>query len=108
MAYRPNYSRFLVRIPARFGIYERVGVEKRRFSYRIFGKCLNQSQNRRTATMLYLGIDQHARQITVSLRDKNGDTLLARQVSTQPAKINAFFQQLTRQRLQDGEQFVAV
>ena len=49
--------------------------------------------------MLYLGIDQHARQITISLRDENGDVLLARQVSTQPAKIHAFFQQLTRQRL---------
>ncbi|WP_437222482.1 hypothetical protein SH661x_002799 [Planctomicrobium sp. SH661] len=29
--------------------------------------------------MLFLGIDQHARQLTVSLRDKSGDVLLARQ-----------------------------
>ena len=58
--------------------------------------------------MLYLGIDQHARQITISLRDENGDVLQARQVSTQPEKINAFFQRLTRDRLQDGESFVAV
>jgi transposase len=58
--------------------------------------------------MLYLGIDQHARQITVSLRDEGGDVLQARQVSTQPEKINAFFQQLTRERLHDGESFVAV
>ena len=58
--------------------------------------------------MLYLGIDQHARQITISLRDENGEVLLARQVSTQPAKINAFFQQLTRRRLTDGESFTAV
>jgi len=58
--------------------------------------------------MLYLGIDQHARQITVSLRDEGGDVLQARQVSTQPDKINAFFQQLTRERLHDGESFVAV
>ena len=49
--------------------------------------------------MLYLGIDQHARQITISLRDDNGDVLQARQVSTQPEKINAFFQRLTRERL---------
>ena len=28
--------------------------------------------------MLYLGIDQHARQITVSLRDDHGDVVLAR------------------------------
>src|SRR5271167_3706130 len=58
--------------------------------------------------MLYLGIDQHARQITISLRDENGDVLQARQVSTQPEKINAFFQQLTNERLQEGESFVAV
>jgi len=49
--------------------------------------------------MFYLGIDQHARQLTVSLRDDSGDVLQARQVSTQPEKIHAFFQQLTRERL---------
>jgi transposase len=58
--------------------------------------------------MLYLGIDQHARQITISLRDDQGDVVQARQVSTQPEKINAFFQQLTRERLGNGESFVAV
>jgi hypothetical protein len=58
--------------------------------------------------MLYLGIDQHARQITIALRDENGDVLLARQVSTQPDKIHAFFQQLTRERLHKEEHFVAV
>src|SRR5262249_53974263 len=58
--------------------------------------------------MLYLGIDQHARQITVSLRDEGGDVLQARQVSTQPEKVNAFFGQLTRERLREGEAFVAV
>src|SRR5262245_47151507 len=58
--------------------------------------------------MLYLGIDQHARQITVSLRDESGDVVQARRVSTQPEKIQAFFQQLTRERLHDGESFVAV
>src|SRR5207253_386270 len=58
--------------------------------------------------MLYLGIDQHARQITISLRDERGDVLQARQVSTEPEKISAFFQRLTRERLQQGESFVAV
>ena len=58
--------------------------------------------------MLYLGIDQHARQITISLRDDNGDVVQARQVSTQPTKINEFFQRLTRERLQGDTQFVAV
>ena len=58
--------------------------------------------------MLYLGIDQHARQITISRRDDNGDVLQARQVSTRPEKINTFFQQLTRERLGNGESFIAV
>lgn len=58
--------------------------------------------------MLYLGIDQHARQITISLRDDNGDVIQARQVSTQPEKINTFFADLTRERLRKGEEFVAV
>ena len=52
--------------------------------------------------MLYLGIDQHARQITISLRDEDGDVLQARQVSTRPEKIQAFFQQLTRDCLRNG------
>ena len=58
--------------------------------------------------MLYLGIDQHARQITISLRDDSGDVILARQVSTKPDKINAFFVSLTRDRLKNNEPFVAV
>ena len=58
--------------------------------------------------MLYLGIDQHARQITISLRNEDGDVLLARQVSTRPEKINDFFQHVTRERLESGESFVAV
>jgi transposase len=58
--------------------------------------------------MLYLGIDQHARQITISLRDESGDVVQARQVSTEPKKIDAFFQQLTRECLRRGESFVAV
>ena len=49
--------------------------------------------------MLYLGIDQHARQLTISLRDESGDVFQARQVSTQPEKIQAFFAKLTRERL---------
>jgi transposase len=58
--------------------------------------------------MFYLGIDQHARQITISLRDEHGDVVQARQVSTQPDKVHAFFRQLTQQRLPANESFVAV
>ncbi len=58
--------------------------------------------------MLFLGIDQHARQLTVSLRNEDGDVILARQVSTQPDKVNEFFQRLTRDRLRSDDQFVVV
>ncbi|TWU27413.1 IS110 family transposase [Bythopirellula polymerisocia] len=58
--------------------------------------------------MLYLGIDQHARQLTISLRNEEGDVLQARQVSTEPEKVHAFFGHLTRERLGTDESFVAV
>ena len=58
--------------------------------------------------MLYLGIDQHARQLTVSLRDQQGDVLLARQVSTRPAKVLEFFDRLTQRCAEAGERFIAV
>ena len=58
--------------------------------------------------MLYLGIDQHARQLTVSLRGENGDVLLARQVSTEPDRVQAFFTQLTRDRVPAAGGFAAV
>ena len=58
--------------------------------------------------MLYLGIDQHARQITISLRNEDGDVVQARQVSTRPSKIESFFRQLTRERLPNDEPFVAI
>ena len=44
--------------------------------------------------MLYLGIDQHAKQLTISLRNQNSDVILRRQVSTQPEKVTAFFEKL--------------
>lgn len=46
--------------------------------------------------MLYLGIDQHSKQITVCVRDEAGDVVRRRQVSTRPEKIQAFFEQLTQ------------
>src|SRR4051794_5698213 len=58
--------------------------------------------------MMYLGIDQHARQLTVSLRNEGGDVVLARQVSTEPDRVQAFFTRLTRDRLGAGESFAAV
>ncbi|MEL7500750.1 MAG: IS110 family transposase, partial [Planctomycetota bacterium] len=46
--------------------------------------------------MFYLGIDQHAKQLTINLRDSNRDAVLRRQVSTQPEKVIEFFEALTR------------
>lgn len=57
--------------------------------------------------MLYLGLDQHAREITISLRDEGGDVVRARKVSTRPEKIQEFFERVTREPLQSGESFVA-
>jgi len=44
--------------------------------------------------MLYLGIDQHARQITISLRNDGGDVVMARQVSTHPESGTSHFRTL--------------
>ena len=45
--------------------------------------------------MFYLGIDQHAKQLTINLRDAEGNAILRRQVSTRPEKVLEFFEQLT-------------
>lgn len=56
--------------------------------------------------MLYLGIDQHHKQITVSVRNDEGTVILQRQVSTRPEKTRAFLDDI---RLQSGEDgFMAV
>ena len=39
--------------------------------------------------MLYLGIDQHKRQLTVNLRSEDGSVILKRQVSTEWEKVRA-------------------
>ncbi len=44
--------------------------------------------------MLDVGIDQHAKQITVVVRNAEGEDVLKRQVSTRPEKIKPFFDQL--------------
>jgi transposase len=44
--------------------------------------------------MLYLAIDQHSKQITVCVRNAEGDTVLRRQVSTRREKMKTFFEQL--------------
>jgi len=44
--------------------------------------------------MLYVGIDQHRKQLTVSVRDESGSILLRRQVSTEWKKVRAFFDEV--------------
>lgn len=44
--------------------------------------------------MLYVAIDQHAKQITVAIRNDQGEDVLKRQVSTRPEKIKEFFDQV--------------
>ncbi len=56
--------------------------------------------------MLYLGIDQHQRQITVSVRDEGGTVIQRRQVSTRPEKVRAFLDAVRRQSGDEG--FMAI
>ena len=52
--------------------------------------------------MLYLGIDQHKRQLTVNLRSEDGSVILQRQVSTQWEKVRAFFADLAEKAKPEG------
>lgn len=57
--------------------------------------------------MLYVGIDQHRKHLTVNIRDEAGDVILRRQVSTQWERVADFFGELrTRSEAQGG--FAAV
>ena len=44
--------------------------------------------------MLYVGIDQHRKQLTVNVRDESGNVILRRQVSTEWKKVRAFFDEV--------------
>jgi transposase len=44
--------------------------------------------------MLYVGIDLHLKQLTVCTRDEQGQVLQRRQVSTRPAKVREFLDEL--------------
>ncbi len=52
--------------------------------------------------MLYLGIDQHKRQLTVNLRKEDGAVILQRQVSTEWEKVRAFFADLAEKARPEG------
>jgi transposase len=44
--------------------------------------------------MLYVGIDQHRKQLTVCVRDDQGDIVLRRQVSTEWARVREFLEEI--------------
>jgi hypothetical protein len=52
--------------------------------------------------MLYLGFDQHRKQLTVDLRNKRGDSILRRQVSTQWERVRTFLAELRQQAGEEG------
>jgi transposase len=56
--------------------------------------------------MLYLGIDLHRKQLTISLRDDHGDVVLRRQVSTRDQEPRRFLEDVARRAGDDG--YVAV
>jgi transposase len=55
-----------------------------------------------TPAMLYLAIDQHAKQLTVNARNELGTVILRRQVSTQPEKVREFFAAFRQQAASEG------
>lgn len=57
--------------------------------------------------MLYLAIDQHRRQLTVNLRNEEGDVVLKRQVSTQWEKVRSFLEDVRSRSTAEGG-FVAI
>jgi len=57
--------------------------------------------------MLYLAIDQHRKQLTVNLRNEQGDVLLKRQVSTEWPRVWSFLEEVQKQSLAEGG-FVAI
>lgn len=44
--------------------------------------------------MLYVGIDQHRKQLTANVRDESGNVILRRQVSTEWQKVRTFFDEV--------------
>ena len=46
--------------------------------------------------MLYLAIDQHRKQLTVNLRNEEGDVVLKRQVSTEWPRVRSFLEEVQK------------
>ena len=52
--------------------------------------------------MLYLGIDQHAQQLTIDLGDESGEMMVHRKVSTKPKLLKQFLEDLRTQAGSEG------
>lgn len=52
--------------------------------------------------MLYLGIDQHAKHLTINIRDEAGEARLRRQVSTTENRVRAFLERVRSDSEGDG------
>jgi transposase len=52
--------------------------------------------------MLYLAIDQHRKQLTVNLRNEQGDVLLKRQVSTEWPRVRNFLSEMQKTSVPEG------
>ena len=52
--------------------------------------------------MYYFAIDQHAKQLTVNVRNESGTVILRRQVSTRPDKVREFFAAFREQAAREG------
>jgi transposase len=57
--------------------------------------------------MLYLAIDQHRKQLTVNLRNEQGDVLVKRQVSTEWPRVRSFLEEVCEMSATEGG-FVAI
>ena len=57
--------------------------------------------------MLYVAVDQHAKQLTVSVRDEAGDVVLRRQVSTEWERVRRFWEEI-RDRAADQGGYVVI
>jgi hypothetical protein len=57
--------------------------------------------------MLYLAIDQHRKQLTVNLRNEQGDVLVKRQVSTEWPSVRVLLEEVREMSVPEGR-FVAI
>jgi transposase len=57
--------------------------------------------------MLYLAIDQHRKQLTVNLRNEQGDVLVKRQVSTEWPRVRSFLEEVREMSVPE-EGFIAI